>query len=297
MVRPALPLLAAAAALAAASVAHAQAGDRYGPARGAPALRGASPATSPPMLLASSAPPPAPALRRLSWPGKTELRTGVEPVDHAPPARPSAWRPEAMTRPVGPASVPPALSTAAPRPTPATDRRAYPGVAGRQPGPAAAGPWTPAGPAAAPPAPRAQAFASAPPPAPQLEPAPALGRYGYVGPGRDGAAVVTAEPAARAPAPAAAGGPADALGPPRPPAYARGYVMGPGAGPGEGARRYSVHREYGEEPDPVVVSPPAQFFGRTPDMSAPETEPAVARQGGVTSRSAVNAARLAASGG
>lgn len=151
-------------------------------------------------------------------------------------------------------------------------------------------------------------------------PPPTVGRYGYVGPGRTPASPVLAYPRAAAPAypqpvapassaaeSAATGG----LGPPRPPAYARGYVLPPQPAAGapavtlpapgangataartpDGVRRYSVHREYGMEPDPLPVPP--QFFAATPDLSAPETEPAAPR----ASKAAVNAAQLAASGG
>lgn len=37
----------------------------------------------------------------------------------------------------------------------------------------------------------------------------------------------------------------------------------------DGARRYSVHREFGQEPDPIPIPP--QFFGATADLTQPET--------------------------
>ena len=296
-------------------------------------------------------PGPAPALRsgvaEGRFPGMNAyatpapaLRTGAAPMLNTP----------------SPSSTWPAPSRAAPRRstprdahTPATG---YGPAAGLAPAPyarpqearLASAPYAPAAswpaqrrtasPAAWPPAmPAMNAYAATAAPtrtaqtaavAPVALPPPVMGRYGYVGPGRDapgGDASGRAGPAASyappvapqpvAPQPAATIAPSDAasptgLGPPRPPAYARAYVMpaqaqaapATGARPdpaaaaaaalraGDGGRRYSVHREYGMEPDPVPVPP--QFFGATADLSTPETAPAALR-----TKAVVNAARLA----
>lgn len=59
------------------------------------------------------------------------------------------------------------------------------------------------------------------------------------------------------------------------------------------ARLYSVHREYGMQPDPAPIPP--QFFAQTADLSAPATaDPVPNRAANAATRNAVNAARLAA---
>ena len=123
---------------------------------------------------------------------------------------------------------------------------------------------------------------------------------------------------APAPRPAAAEAPVPrmSLAAPQPPAYARAYVGEPraaaalptpyapaypsaGAGaptaPGVAghvstARLYSVHREYGLQPDPAPVPP--QFFGPTADLSTPETpDPALLnRRNSAATRAATTAA-------
>lgn len=311
MLRPAIPLLLAVTALAGAATAQAQ--DRYGPPREAHALRMAT------------APAPLP-LRTLSWAGKVEPRqpAAAEPAGGAAAA---ARRPAPTGRfpgvggyaaPALIASVPapPAAATlpqAAPQPAPL----AFPPL-NAAPSAPYAGPYAPAPPRAGVGAVSAPIYAPAPTSAPLRTvsaasaplsadplPAPTAGRYGYVGPGRSAppATAPASEPAASgsaaAPSPvrtAAADG-AAMPGPPRPPAYARAYVQpaGPAQPPFEGARRYSVHRQYGLEPDPVAVPP--QFFAPGADMSAPETAPAMARMGPAASKAAVNAARMQANGG
>ncbi len=68
----------------------------------------------------------------------------------------------------------------------------------------------------------------------------------------------------REPAPPAP--PTSIYAPPRPVATAADAT---------GARHYSVHRDYGIQPDPIPLPP--QFFGATADMSKPETDEPVRR--------------------
>lgn len=313
MLRPAIPLLLA--VMAVAGGVRAQAQDRYGPSRRAVA----------PALRTATAPAPL-ALRTLSWAGKVEPHqaapaapaptyadagpprptpTGRYPglaayrTPSAPASTPTVASAPAAALQSAPVSLPPAPIYAAPAPSPLPSRP-Y------------AGPYAPAPPRAgvgaaslpmATPTPRPTVVqAAAPAPRTDALPPPVAGRYGYVGPGRTATPQPSAPPIA-APAPAAApvqtastSPDASLPGPPRPPAYARAYVQpAAGATPAfDGARRYSVHRQYGLEPDPVPVPP--QFFTPAADMSAPETEPAIARVGPAASKAAVNAARLQATG-
>ncbi len=64
----------------------------------------------------------------------------------------------------------------------------------------------------------------------------------------------------------------DAPAPPRPVAVAAATQAPPYQG---GARFYSLHRDYGMEPNAIPIPP--QFFGPTADLSAPPADPAVKR--------------------
>jgi hypothetical protein len=58
------------------------------------------------------------------------------------------------------------------------------------------------------------------------------------------------------------------------PAYQQAADQRPTQQPG-GPRFYSVHRDYGIQPDAIPIPP--QFFGATADLSAPSTDPLVKR--------------------
>lgn len=103
----------------------------------------------------------------------------------------------------------------------------------------------------------------------------------------------TAQPApASAPAPEPYSPPAQASAAPTsiyappPPAAASAQPVRTAAATGQGPRLYSLHRDYGMQPDPIPLAP--QFFGPTADLSAPET-PEVGHRARTAAGALVNA--------
>lgn len=114
---------------------------------------------------------------------------------------------------------------------------------------------------AAAPAPRPWAGAATVQPAPMPAPSPPPG-WAYVAP-----ALPTSIYDAPAPAPAQ-----QTASPPPSPARAAAST----------ARRYSVAREFGAEPDPIPLPP--QFFGATADLTQPETADPLRRTAGANGK-------------